>query len=396
MPVTTVRDEREKLKRVSPFVLIPSLPTDWPKTKVEYTRADGSIGKHELPTHSAESVEHILYCLTEFNEAAGRFGWQGQERFQKYRDTLVGNARTKWDFAVQAGPQNHQQATFNQNIRYMITQMVGTQAYDNLLEYLKHAKKPTSMDPSTLIDRAQTLFRYAPYLSVDGNAGDAVPVAQQRRMILSMFPEPWVRNFKNSGQNPSTVNIADILQYMNEQYSSEVATGDNRKRNGNSSSTNTKRIRGGAGDQDQRRERRGGRGGGRGGRGGRGRGRNRNGDTWVKTLPPQDPDDPCRIHLSHKWRKCKFNPNRDADAPGTNGDSRNKNKKSSTSMYYIQGNSALPSGTYTYVGSDPPQSSGKETQCYYTNGGSSGKGDGMTVTASPAPQTTYTVRPNQS
>jgi hypothetical protein len=116
MPVMTVRDEREKMKRVSPLLIPTELPTEWTREKVEYTRADGTIGKVLLLTHAAESVEHILYCLTEFLEAANEYGWQGQIRFQKYRKTLTGNARTKWDLSVAPGPQNFQIASFFQNI----------------------------------------------------------------------------------------------------------------------------------------------------------------------------------------------------------------------------------------------------------------------------------------
>jgi hypothetical protein len=88
---------------------------------------------------------------------------------------------------------------------------------------MHHVKKPTTMAPSTLVDRAQTLFCYATYLSTDENtAGLEIPLAQQRRMMLAMFPEPWVRNFPNSGQNPSTVTVAAMLAYMNDQLSAEV------------------------------------------------------------------------------------------------------------------------------------------------------------------------------
>jgi hypothetical protein len=72
MPVMIVRDEREKLKRVSPLLITTELPTAWTREKVEYTRQDGSIGKVLLPTHTAESTEKVLYCLTEFNSTAVR------------------------------------------------------------------------------------------------------------------------------------------------------------------------------------------------------------------------------------------------------------------------------------------------------------------------------------
>jgi hypothetical protein len=41
-------------------------------------------------------------------------------------------------------------------------------------------------------------------------------------MLHTMFPESWVRNFTNSGQNPSTITIVTLLSYMNEQHSAEV------------------------------------------------------------------------------------------------------------------------------------------------------------------------------
>jgi hypothetical protein len=86
-----------------------------------------------------------------------------------------------------------------------------------------NVKKPTTMAPSTLVDHAQTLFSYATYLSMDENtAGLEIPMAQQRQMMLTMFPEPWVRNFTNSGQNPSTVTVAAMLAYMNDQLNAEV------------------------------------------------------------------------------------------------------------------------------------------------------------------------------
>jgi hypothetical protein len=61
----------------------------------------------------------------------------------------------------------------------MIAQMAGPQAYDKFVEYMHHVKKPASMNPSTLVDRAQTLFHYATYLPIDENtAGPEIPVAQ--------------------------------------------------------------------------------------------------------------------------------------------------------------------------------------------------------------------------
>jgi hypothetical protein len=112
---------------------------------------------------------------------------------------------------------------------------------------LHQVKKPASMDPSTLVDRAQTLFHHATYLPIDENtAGPEIPVAKQKLMMLNMFPEPLVRNFINSGQNPSTVTIVTLLSYMTEQHSAEVMYSE-RKRDFNhygQQNDNTKHMRG--------------------------------------------------------------------------------------------------------------------------------------------------------
>jgi hypothetical protein len=52
---------------------------------------------------------------------------------------------------------------------------------------------------------------------------------QQWQMMLNMFPEPWVRNFTNSGQNPSTVTVAAMLAYMNYQLIAEVINNERKR-----------------------------------------------------------------------------------------------------------------------------------------------------------------------
>jgi hypothetical protein len=163
------------------------------------------------------------------------------------QENLTRNARTKWNLSVAAGPQNFQLASFFQNVRYMIAQMADPQAYEKFVVYAS-CKKPASMDPSTLVDRGQTLVHYATYLPIDDDtAGPEIPVSQQKRMILNMFPEPWARNFTNSGQNPSTFTIVTLLSYMNEQHSSAEVMYSERKHDFNhyiGQNDNTKHMHG--------------------------------------------------------------------------------------------------------------------------------------------------------
>jgi hypothetical protein len=178
---------------------------------------------------------------------------------------------------------------------------------------------------------------FATYLSMyDNAAGPEIPVAQQQRILLAMFPEPWVRNFTNSGQNPSTLTIATLLAYMNEQHSAEVSNNERKCGfdNGSGQNGHTKRIR--IGGNNHHYQQRGGRwhnnnynnnnGRNHFHRGGNGGGRG-NGNSHG-SLPPIQPDDECCIHGGHKWWKCYLNPWRDNDAPfyggrgGGHGDHR--------------------------------------------------------------------------
>jgi hypothetical protein len=46
MLVMTVRDERKKLKRVSPLLITPELSTAWTREQVECTMANGLLARH--------------------------------------------------------------------------------------------------------------------------------------------------------------------------------------------------------------------------------------------------------------------------------------------------------------------------------------------------------------
>jgi hypothetical protein len=109
MPVMTVRDEREKMKRVSPLLV---LPTEWTREKVEYTRVARWYDWQGFASYTCSRVCGTHSLLPDgVLGGSQEYGWQGQVRFQKYRKTLTGNARTKLDLSVAAGPQNFQLAS---------------------------------------------------------------------------------------------------------------------------------------------------------------------------------------------------------------------------------------------------------------------------------------------
>lgn len=94
-------DERARDKKLTPLSLTTEFPHPWPEVKVKYDLPGGNESTERLPTNQCESVEHLLYCLTEYNNKATERGWNGQARFNKWRDTLRGIACTRWDASVQ-------------------------------------------------------------------------------------------------------------------------------------------------------------------------------------------------------------------------------------------------------------------------------------------------------
>jgi hypothetical protein len=338
----TIFEEREKLRRCSPLLITTTFPEEWQMNKIEFTRPDGTIGKQSLPTTQMESTEHILYCLTEFNEAALEYSWQGQARFVKYRQTPRGTARTTWDQVLQLGQQNFQVATFNNAIRRMIGQMTGNLGFANFMQYVEHVKKPLKMTPAILVNRLVTLFSYSQYLTMeDGTAPQPIPDVRQREIIVNAFPDAWVDKFRDANMIPATTPIGTILQYMNIQQSHEPtndckgsSTQDNNRDISRSRSSYAGRGHGRSND------------GCRGDRNG-GRGRDERGHGRGENLPRIQPDDICRLHGGHKWRKCFYNPHRDDDGNqgrGGRGNGRGRDRDTN----YSSGRGRASSGGNYY------------------------------------------------
>ena len=362
MAPTTVLELREQAKRMTPLTLVSNIQKeDLSEVKVEYTRADGSIGKVALPRSDYSSAENLLYCLKEFQEAADEYNWAGQVRFQKYRKTLVGDARETWDAAVAVGPQNHQLATFQLAIREVIRGIAGVGSYDHLIEYMEAAKKPHNMTPSQLAVRLSTLCHSAQYfLQEDGTPGPDITPLKQRRLLLSMHPNPWIEKFTDAGKTAATETTASIVAYMTIQYSKEAMNRPTKKQktesnvsNSNGRGSSYSRFNSSYGGRSGRGGR-GGRGSYRGGRSGRGRGGRGN---YGGRNPNTHPDAPCKLHNGeHKWRKCMFNPNADSDAPR---------------LYSYRNQSILPNDRNRDGGHGNPNRGygGNRTDNYYANNG---------------------------
>ena len=318
---------REGARRTTPLSLACELPETWTMVKVEFTRADGSFGNHLLPTHSNQSVEHILYCLTAYRRAATQHNWNGAALFNKYSETLVGNAVTQWENAraQQGGPNNA--ANFNGAVRRMIARIAGPQACDNFMDCIRSEKKTHKTPPAELVGRAETLFSCVPWLTrQDGTAAPPVPESEQRKIIFESFPDPWLHDFRISGQNPTQIELNELLEHMQHMHREELQCASGRAQHSQSNHNKghgqpCKKTQGSYSFNRHRNTR--GRGRGRGGRGrgnggGRGRGQGPHAPNLSlldQSLPPQQPDEVCRMHRNHLWRKCMFNPRRGADAP---------------------------------------------------------------------------------
>ena len=185
----------------------------------------------------------------------------------------------------------------------MIAAQTGPQAHDNFMDCVHSAKKPHGMDPHTLVSRAKLLFSHVPWLTrEDGTQAPAVTEAESRRLIVNMFPHPWVQKFRDSGVNPSRTPIPTILECMQAQQAAEAAAATLPKRNGKKQGNRSSKKRPASNDSDAEAE------------------ADADADDTEerllkRSLPTPKPDEVCRIHKSHKWRKCICNPHRDADAP---------------------------------------------------------------------------------
>jgi hypothetical protein len=63
MPVMSVRDEREKLKRVSPLWITTELPTEWTTEKMEYTRDKGFALARYCFLHIQQSQWNMFFIV---------------------------------------------------------------------------------------------------------------------------------------------------------------------------------------------------------------------------------------------------------------------------------------------------------------------------------------------
>ena len=222
MAPPTVFELREQAKKKSPLLLDSSLViAEIPLAKVEFQRDDGSYGTVKVPSSDYSSVENIIYCYQEFVEVARVKGWIGANRDDKYRETLNGTARELWDAAVAEGPNNHQEATFRENIRTVLRNIAGLGSYDRLIEYMEKAKKPYKMSPAMVSRRLSTLCRVAPlFLQEDGSEGPEITELKQKRLLLSMMPNDWISKFEDSGATVAESSIAQIVRYMTNHWAS--------------------------------------------------------------------------------------------------------------------------------------------------------------------------------
>jgi hypothetical protein len=313
----TTQELREKAKQKSPFMLQSELPEELETTKLEYERPDGSYGKQTVYVTKGASVEHILFCLKEFMEAARRRNWQGQERFEKYRDTLVGNAKVEWDSARTQVPNLYNLEVFNQQVRVMISQKCGRKSYDNFIKYLQTVKKPMTMEPEQVAMRVQTLSGYMQWLTREGgNAAPTLTELEQRTYFVNLMPDSWIEAFEKANMHVEATTMGNLIEYFKTLQSHEVtrkSATTKTKRSDDDAETSNKRARysssrryGGSGRYYSRSGRSGrgshrGRSSGRSGRGGRGRDRG--------TRRPEAQDH-CPLHPDgvHTWGDCSQNP----------------------------------------------------------------------------------------
>lgn len=301
---------REEYATLSPFKLMSTLkPSEMAKVKVEYERADETIGKKEMYAARGETVEELCFVFKEFQNAAQSYNWQAETRFIKFREVLEDTARDDWDNAIEDRVNNNEN-TFNSCFRTMIKRRSGDNAYDNLINYLQVAKKASDMTPAQVATRIKKISKYVPFLTtVDGNAPQAFTNRTIVKYTLQAMPEPWIASFKRANLRIQNIELDELVEYMTTLHAEEVEQKAKNKRKGPDNTEGERPNKKSRNDYFRNNVSRNGPGRGNGrnrnngrGNGGRGHGRNAQRGTRPTDKCPEHP------HGNHTWGQCSTNP----------------------------------------------------------------------------------------
>ena len=164
-----------------------------------------------------EEMEILLKLLREFFHALVRHEWwetAGETKVYRYFERcLVGNAVDMWINIVVTKDQD----TWSGNICDLVERLIGKEAYEAQLDYLKETKKPRSRTMRKRLMRIKSINTYFQLLE-NGGEGESSSERDLVKLITKNLPRSWQSQFKIAGGHKSrTVIKAQHLLLLIEQ-----------------------------------------------------------------------------------------------------------------------------------------------------------------------------------
>ena len=244
---------------------------------------DGNYLKKEVPMTDGTDIETFLYCKKEFDELAAALGFDADNKFTQYRQTLKEPLRTQWD-SILVNVNNKTNNTFKASVTELMETVAPEDAYERFEDYLDVIKKPRRMTPTMLANRLKVLNLYSKYLP-SGQGDEVEPLSDRRLVIIfyRMMPTAYQHQFKRAGKSLGSQTLKGLATYFDTLQSLEP----------------TERTKKYANKSQNQRTKQGPR---KAGRSYRGKDKENNGG--------ERQDSPCPIHVGkgHPWGDCSRNP----------------------------------------------------------------------------------------
>lgn len=174
--------------------------------KQEFKLSDGEVVKLEIPKFNNESDEYLLLTLREFNDMTVTYDLftllNGSKVYDRFRRCLSGDALDTWNGLIVGKTKDS--TNFKTAQLELVETLIGDEAHDDQVEYLKDTRKPHDMDVSKWIQRMKTINSYLPTLK-DG--ASSLTEVQLVKIITKNVPKAWKTQFKLADGHKSRTTI---------------------------------------------------------------------------------------------------------------------------------------------------------------------------------------------
>jgi hypothetical protein len=170
-------------------------PADFILVKLHQTYQDGRVEKRKVPSTDGGSIEEILYCLKEFQEAAAALNFDtGDELFTNFFRILKSCAKNDWDYIVMNIP-NPTPALFDAAIEQWKQEMILPSARQTMVDYLEAISKPRNMTVEAFVNRIKVMVHYIGDIPFPGADPPTISQTKMKNIIFWAMPVAWQTNF---------------------------------------------------------------------------------------------------------------------------------------------------------------------------------------------------------